>query len=66
MDSAPIHRRRHQMSSWAVADNKWADGVRCRVYGLAILEAGQGLYVITVYGLRFFKNEDGEQFYIRF
>ena len=60
--TAPIHCRRRQMSSWAVADNnKWADVVRFRVYGLAILEAGHDSYDIPVYGVRFFENEDGER-----
>ena len=36
------------------------------MYGLAILEAGEGSYDITVYGVRFFENEDGERSYIRF
>ena len=51
---------------WAVADNQWADGVRFRVYGLVILEAGHRLYGITVYGARFLENEDGERSYIRY
>ena len=54
------------MGRWAVADNQWADGVRFRVYGLVILEAGHRLYGITVYGARFLENEDGERSYIRY